>query len=137
MIPTNRSPTHPGEVLLEEFLKPLELSQVEAARRMGIPLNRLNEIIHGRRNVSAETAVLLSRLLNTSPEFWLHLQTAWDLHRAFAVLRLPVRVEAGARFPLARTAEQRQGRSAQTASIGRRRAAAGRQPLKGRKSRRS
>jgi len=56
LLTLKRPPTHPGEVLLEEYLKPAELTQVEAARRMGIPLNRLNEIIRGRRGVSADTA---------------------------------------------------------------------------------
>lgn len=82
-----RPPTSPGEMLLEEFLRPAELSQVEAARRMGIPLNRLNEIIHGKRGVSADTALRLARLLNTTPEFWMGLQADWDLWHAAAALR--------------------------------------------------
>jgi antitoxin HigA-1 len=82
MIPENRAPTPPGEVLLEEFLKPLSLTQVNAAEQMGIPLNRLNEVIRGRRGVTADTAIRLARLLNTSPEFWMNLQTASDLYRA-------------------------------------------------------
>ena len=82
MIPTNREPTHPGEMLLEEFLKPLHLTQVDAADRMGIPTNRLNEIIRGKRGITADTALRLAKLLNTSPEFWMNLQTTWDLYRA-------------------------------------------------------
>jgi antitoxin HigA-1 len=74
MIPTHRPPTSPGEILLEEFLKPLGMSQVEAARRMGVPLNRLNEIVRGERGVEADTALRLSRLLGTSPEFWMNLE---------------------------------------------------------------
>ena len=82
-----RPPTHPGEMLLEEFLKPAELTQVEAARRMGIPLNRLNEIVRGKRGVTADTALRLSKLLNTSAELWLGLQTDWDLWHAAQALR--------------------------------------------------
>lgn len=82
-----RPPTHPGEVLLEEYLKPAELTQVETARRMGIPLNRLNEIIRGRRGVSADTALRLARLLDTSAELWLGLQNDWDLWHAALALR--------------------------------------------------
>jgi antitoxin HigA-1 len=77
-----RPPTHPGEVLLEEYLKPAELTQVEAARRMSIPLNRLNEIIRGKRGVSADTALRLAKLLHTSAEIWLGLQNDWDLWHA-------------------------------------------------------
>ncbi len=72
----------PGEILLEEFLKPLELGQVEAAGRLGISLNRLNEIVLGKRAVTADTALRLARLLKTSPQFWMRLQADWDLHRA-------------------------------------------------------
>lgn len=72
----------PGEILIEEFLKPAALSQVEAARRMGIPLNRLNEIIRGRRAITADTALRLAALFKMSPEFWMNLQTSWDLHQA-------------------------------------------------------
>ncbi len=86
MIPTNRPPTPPGEILLDEFLRPLAITQVEAARRMGVPLNRLNEVIHGRRGVSADTALRLARLLHTSPEFWMNLQVASDLYQAARVL---------------------------------------------------
>ncbi len=72
----------PGEMLLEEFLKPLGLGQVEAARRLGISLNRLNEIVLGERGISADTALRLGRLLKTSPQFWMLLQADWDLHEA-------------------------------------------------------
>ena len=82
-----RPPTHPGEMLLEEFLRAAAMSQVEAARRMKMPLNRLNEIIHGKRGVSADTALRLAKLLRTSPEFWMNLQTDWDLWHAAAALR--------------------------------------------------
>jgi addiction module HigA family antidote len=69
-------------MLLEEFLKPLGLPQVEAARRLGISLNRLNEVVLGKRGISADTALRLGRLLKTSPQFWMRLQVDWDLHEA-------------------------------------------------------
>ena len=72
----------PGEILLEEFLMPMGLGQVEAARRLGISLNRLNEIILGKRGITADTALRLARLLETSPQFWMRLQADWDLHQA-------------------------------------------------------
>jgi addiction module HigA family antidote len=82
MIPKHREPTHPGEMLLEEFLRPMKLTQVEAADTMGISLNRLNELIRGKRGVTADTALRLARLLKTTPEFWMNLQAAWDLYHA-------------------------------------------------------
>ena len=72
----------PGEILLEEFLKPRQLGQVEAARQLEISLNRMNEIVLGKRGISADTALRLARLLNTSPQFWMRLQADWDLHQA-------------------------------------------------------
>src|SRR5262245_12315165 len=72
----------PGEILLEEYLKPLGLGQLEAARRLGISLNRLNEIVLGKRSITADTALRLARLLKTSPQLWMRLQADWDLHRA-------------------------------------------------------
>ena len=84
----NRPPTHPGEMLLEEFLRPLGMTQSEAARRMEIPLNRLNEVIRGRRGVTADTALRLAKLLNTDPEIWMNLQNQWDLwHAARTAMR--------------------------------------------------
>ena len=82
MIPKQRRPTHPGEILAEEFLKPLKLSQLALAARMGVPVQRVNTLINAKRDVSAETAVLLGRALKTSPEFWMNLQTALDLYLA-------------------------------------------------------
>jgi addiction module HigA family antidote len=82
MIPTHRPPTHPGEILIEEFLKPLKITQTAAAEKMGITLNRLNEIINGKRGVSADTALRLAKLVKTSPEFWMNLQVAYDLYEA-------------------------------------------------------
>lgn len=72
----------PGEMLLEEFLKPSGLGQVEAARRLGISLNRLNEIVLGKRGITADTALRLARLFKMSPQFWMRLQADWDLHQA-------------------------------------------------------
>jgi addiction module HigA family antidote len=82
MIPKNRRPTHPGEILLEEFLKPMGMSQVELARKMGVPIQRVNTLINGKRDMTAETAILLSRVLKTSSEFWMNLQVAYDLFEA-------------------------------------------------------
>jgi addiction module HigA family antidote len=82
-----RPPTHPGEILLEEFLGPLGLSQAEAARRMGVSTNRLNELVRGKRGVTAETALRLGQLLGTSPEFWLNLQMMFDLWHALQAER--------------------------------------------------
>jgi addiction module HigA family antidote len=82
-----RPPTPPGEMLLEEFLRPSGLTQVQAARRVGIPLNRLNEIIRGKRGISADTALRLARLFDMSPEFWMSLQADSDLWHAAHALR--------------------------------------------------
>jgi addiction module HigA family antidote len=82
-----RPPTAPGQMLLEEYLRPAGLTQVEAARRMGIPLNRLNEIIRGKRGITADTALRLARLFRMSPEFWTSLQADWDLWHAAHALR--------------------------------------------------
>ena len=79
MIPENRIPTHPGEILLEEFLKPLELTQVELAKHLGIPTQRINEIVRGKRGITPETAWLLAQAFGTTPLFWLNLQTQFDL----------------------------------------------------------
>lgn len=82
MIPKHRKPTHPGEILLREFLEPMRLSQVELARRMGVPVQRVNTLVNGKRDVTAETALLLSRVLKTTAEFWMNLQGAHDLYEA-------------------------------------------------------
>jgi addiction module HigA family antidote len=82
MIPTNRLPTHPGEVLLEEFLEPLGITQVAFAKHIGVPTQRVNEIVRGKRGVTPESAWLFGQALSTTPEFWLNLQNAHDLVRA-------------------------------------------------------
>lgn len=79
MLPKRRLPTHPGEILLEEFLRPLAITQVRFARHLGISLQRVNEIVRGKRGVTPETAWLLSQALGTTPEFWVNLQSAHDL----------------------------------------------------------
>jgi antitoxin HigA-1 len=89
MIPEDRTPTHPGDVLLEEFLVPLGLTQVELAKRLEVPLQRVNEIVRGKRGITAETAWLFAQLFGTSPEFWTNLQTAHDLARARPVRKIP------------------------------------------------
>lgn len=71
----------PGE-MLEEYLKPLGVGQLAAARRLGISLNRLNEIVLGKRGITADTALRLARFLKTSPQLWMRLQADWDLHQA-------------------------------------------------------
>ena len=81
MIPENRIPTHPGEILLEEFLNPLGLSQVAFARHIGVPVQRINEIVRGKRGITPETAWLFSEAFGTTPEFWLNLQTNYELVR--------------------------------------------------------
>lgn len=81
MVPTNRIPTHPGDVLVEEFLKPLGVTQVAFADHLGVSVQRINEIVRGKRGVTAETAWMFSQALATSPQFWLNLQTAHDLAR--------------------------------------------------------
>ncbi len=79
MIPENRIPTHPGEVLLEEFLKPLEISQSALAVKLRIPVQRVNEIVNGKRGITPETAWLFADAFGTTPEFWTNLQGAHDL----------------------------------------------------------
>lgn len=81
-LPGNRPPTHPGEMLLEEFIKPLELTQTELARRLGVSYPRLNEIIKRKRSITPDTALRLSRVLGMSADFWLGLQQDWNLWHA-------------------------------------------------------
>ena len=82
LLPQNRPPTHPGEMLLEEFLKPLGISQSEFSVRLGVSFARLNEIVRGKRAVTPDTALRLARLLGISADFWLGLQLDWDLWHA-------------------------------------------------------
>jgi len=73
------NPIHPGEILLEEFLDPLGLSQYRVAKEINVPARRINEIVHGKRSISADTALRLSRFFGTSERFWLNLQLRYDL----------------------------------------------------------
>jgi addiction module HigA family antidote len=72
-------PIHPGEILIEEFLKPMGLSQYRLAKDISVPPRRINEIVHGKRSISADTAMRLGRFFGMSPQFWLNLQTPFDL----------------------------------------------------------
>ena len=72
-------PIHPGEILLEEYLKPLGISQYRLAKEISVPPRRINEIVHGKRSISADTALRLARYFGTSERFWLNLQTHYDL----------------------------------------------------------
>lgn len=76
---TVMAPVHPGEILLEEFLGPLGVSQYQVAKEIGVPARRINEIVHGQRRISADTALRLARYLGTSERFWLNLQSRYDL----------------------------------------------------------
>lgn len=82
-----KPPTHPGEILLEEFLKPLAMTQATASAKMQMTTNRLNEVVKGKRGITADTAWRLSELLGTSPEVWMNLQMHWDLWHAAQVRR--------------------------------------------------
>jgi addiction module HigA family antidote len=73
------APIHPGEILMEEFLKPLGISQYKLAKDINVPARRINEIVHGKRSISADTALRLSRYFNLSERFWLNLQMRYDL----------------------------------------------------------
>ena len=81
-IPTDRAPTHPGEMLLEDFLKPMNLSQTELAERLGVSYPRVNELVHAKRDMTPDTALRLERLFGVEAQFWLNLQLAWDLYHA-------------------------------------------------------
>src|SRR5205085_7190452 len=81
-LPRNRPPTAPGEMLLEEFVKPFGVTQTELASRLGISFQRLNDVIHARRAVTPDTALRLARVLGMSADFWLGLQQDWDLWHA-------------------------------------------------------
>ncbi|MBS1151427.1 MAG: plasmid maintenance system antidote protein, family [Myxococcaceae bacterium] len=82
MIPKNRPPVHPGEVLQLDFLDPLGMTQTLLAAKMKVPIQRINTLIAGKRNMSAETAVLLARVFAPSAEFWMNLQAAHDIWHA-------------------------------------------------------
>ncbi len=81
-IPTNREPTHPGEMLREEFLIPMGITQRELADAIHVPYQRVNELVNKKRGVTPSTALRLSKFFSVSPDFWLNLQVRWDLYRA-------------------------------------------------------
>jgi addiction module HigA family antidote len=81
-IPTHRAPTHPGEMLLEEFLKPMGLAQRDLAVAICVPYQRVNKIINGRRGITPGTALRLAKFFGVSPDFWMNLQLRWDLYFA-------------------------------------------------------
>ena len=81
-LPKHRRPTHPGEMLLREFLEPAGMSQAEASRKLGIPTNRVNELVKGKRGMTPGTALKLAALFDTTPQFWMNLQTNLELWQA-------------------------------------------------------
>ncbi|NJN84914.1 MAG: HigA family addiction module antidote protein [Caldilineaceae bacterium] len=81
-IPTHRTPTHPGEMLLEEFLKPMGLTQQQLADGIHVPYQRVNELINGKRGVTPSTALRLARFFGNSADFWMNLQMRWDIYFA-------------------------------------------------------
>ena len=95
MLPKNRIPAHPGEILTEEYLQPLGLTQVEFAAHIGVPVQRVNEIVRGKRGITPDTAWLFSQAFGTTPEFWLNLQAMHDLARFRPKRRVRRQVKAG------------------------------------------
>jgi addiction module HigA family antidote len=89
MTPKNRIPTHPGQILLEEFLRPLEISQTRLAEHLKIPVQRINELINGKRGITSDTAWLLAGAFKTTPDFWMNLQAQHDLakHRPVKIVQ--------------------------------------------------
>jgi addiction module HigA family antidote len=87
MLPRNRIAIHPGQILMQEFLEPLGLTQAALAKALAIPLNRVNELVRGKRGVTPKTALLLAGYFKNSPEFWMNLQTACDLTRTLHEMR--------------------------------------------------
>lgn len=81
-IPTNRPPTHPGEMLREEFLLPMSISQKDLAAAIHVPFQRVNELVNQKRGVTPSTALRLAKFFGMSADFWLNLQMRWDLYRA-------------------------------------------------------
>ena len=81
-VPTSRTPTHPGEILLEEFLDPMGLTQRELADNIRVPYQRVNDLVNGRRGITPSTALRLAKFFNMSADFWMNLQLRWDLYFA-------------------------------------------------------
>jgi len=89
LLPESRIPTHPGEILSREFLIPLGITQVALAAHIGVPVQRVNELVRGKRGVTPETAWLLAQAFETTPDFWLNLQAAYDLARTRTERTIP------------------------------------------------
>ncbi len=83
-VPTHRTPTHPGEMLIEEFLAPMDLTQRDLAEGIHVPYQRVNELVNGRRGITPSTALRLAKFFGMSPDFWMNLQQRWDLYHAHA-----------------------------------------------------
>lgn len=81
-IPTKRTPTHPGEMLLKEFLNPMELTQRELADAIMVQYQRINDIVNGHRGITPSTALRLGKFFNTSPDFWMNVQLRWEMYFA-------------------------------------------------------
>lgn len=81
-IPKYRPPTHPGEMLIEEFLKPMQITQQALAQAIGVPYQRVNELVNQKRGITPSTALRLSKFFGNSPDFWLNLQNAWEVYHA-------------------------------------------------------
>jgi antitoxin HigA-1 len=98
MLPSHRIATHPGQILLQEFLEPMDMTQAALSRALSIPLNRVNELVRGKRGITPQTALLLAGYFKNSAEFWMNLQTAYDLTRALQEMRArPVAAGRGSR----------------------------------------
>ena len=95
LLPDNRIPTHPGEVLSKEYLALLSVTQVALAAHIGVPVQRVNELVRGKRGVTAETAWLLAQAFDTTPDFWMNLQAAHDLARTLPDRVIPPLRSAG------------------------------------------
>ncbi len=95
MIPRNRIPAHPGEILTAEYLQPLGLTQVDFAAHIGVPVQRINEIARGKRGITPDTAWLFSQAFGTTPEFWLNLQAMHDLAKSKPKRRIRRLAKAG------------------------------------------
>ena len=81
-VPTSRPPTHPGEMLIEEFLNPMNVTQRELADAIHVPYQRVNDLVHGRRGITPSTALRLAKFFGMSADFWMNLQLRWDLYLA-------------------------------------------------------
>ena len=95
MLIEHRIPTHPGEILLEEFLRPMGVTQVAFAKHIGVPVQRINEVVRAKRGITPETAWLFAQALGTTPQFWMNFQNAYDLARNQPKTQIPKLRKAG------------------------------------------